>query len=207
MLRLQKARQDRGYDEDEWIAAQREPGIDWLSSAIGGLSWELPVNRQKRLPCKYEAVLPIRDWGYLTDRNEWDAGPLHDYVTTREAVGEILQFAKGDLTEIMPIALRERFDTLVRQWTEETRLSSSMREICTHPAYQEVIRLGEYVIPLIVEEMSMGELHWSWALSQITGQNPAANTESPRAATDVWLQWIQDHGPATSSSVRVQAHR
>lgn len=105
------------------------------------------------------------------------------------------------------LALRERFNTLVRQWTGETRLRSSMRKICTHPAYEEIIGLGAPVIPLIYEQMYMGGLHWSWALTQITGHNPAANTESPRAATDAWLQWIQDHGLVDSSALRVQARR
>lgn len=206
MLRLQKTRHYREYDEDEWFSAYCDPVMEWAPLTPRTRSWAVPVSLQEYHDCEYQDLSAIQASSPLLSHDEWDAGPLHYYLITRGTVGEILQFAKSDVTDIGSVALRERFNSLVQQWTKETRLRSSMRKICSHPAYQEVIDLGEAVIPLIFEEMSMGELHWSWALSQITGINPAANTESPSAATDVWLQWIQDQGFVTSKSVRAPSY-
>lgn len=89
-------------------------------------------------------------------------------------------------------SLRERFTELVEQWTRDMMLSSSSDDVRMHPAYQQVIGLGPQAIPLIYEHMLTGEPHWSWALSSITGEDPATGTDSPRAATATWIRWIED---------------
>ena len=113
-------------------------------------------------------------------------------VTDFDVVGELLCFDYDD--PISDSTLRREFDALVDRWTRETMLSSSITHICMHEAYQQIIGLGERVLPLVFEEMLAGQLHWSWALSAITRDNPAEGTESPRAATDAWIAWGRDRG-------------
>ena len=91
-----------------------------------------------------------------------------------------------------PETLRERFDDLVRWWQRDTMLLSSSTAIINHAAYRQIIGIGDPAVPLILQEMSAGHLHWSAALAEITGANPAAGTKSPRAATEAWLRWGND---------------
>ena len=91
-------------------------------------------------------------------------------------------------------SLREQFDSLARQWREDTMVSSSTRDICMHPAYQRVIGLGEQVLPYIFEELLRGNGHWHWALCAITGENPAASTDTIPGAAKAWLSWGRERG-------------
>ncbi len=86
-------------------------------------------------------------------------------------------------------SLRIRFDELVSIWLDETLASSSTVEICTHWAYQRIIGLGPDVVPLILQAVAQGQRHWSWALAALTGENPAAGTESQQGAADAWVRW------------------
>ncbi len=131
--------------------------------------------------------------------DEWSTFFLHQ-KTHRKGLGELLQF-KAQAFSDAPLFVREQFDLLVNQWVTDTSISSSAHDICMHPSYQQVIGLGPRVIPLIVEEMLAGGLHWSWALRAITGENPASNSGSPRAATKAWLQWARDHNIVPETSV------
>ena len=109
-----------------------------------------------------------------------------------DIVGEYICFIHEALFPDSDI--RRQFDELVVRWTQETMLSSSSTYICMHEAYQKIIGMGEQVIPLIFEEMLAGHLHWSWALSAITRESPAESAESPRGATEAWLDWGRDRG-------------
>lgn len=99
--------------------------------------------------------------------------------------------------------LRRQFDELVHVWLEETLSSSSVMEICTHWAYQRVIGLGPKVIPFILEAVNDGHRHWGWALASLTGENPAADTQSQQDAADAWLRWAAQHGYLTRDPQRV----
>ena len=90
--------------------------------------------------------------------------------------------------------LRSHFEGLVQEWKSSTRFSSSSHEICMHPTYQQIIGLGERVLPLIFEEIDLGHRHWHWALCAITGENPAASTDSLRDASEAWLDWGEERG-------------
>ena len=63
-----------------------------------------------------------------------------------------------------------------------------------HSAYRQIVAMGAPVVPLIVAEMRAGRLHWSAALQDITGEDPAAGAQSPQAATDAWLGWARGRG-------------
>ena len=89
---------------------------------------------------------------------------------------------------------RSLFNDLVRVWNDDTMMSSSMREICTHWAYQRVIGLGFEAVPLIMERIKEGDRHWGWALTSITGENPAEECDSLQEASEAWLQWGAQKG-------------
>lgn len=90
--------------------------------------------------------------------------------------------------------LRSLFNGLVEVWNKDTMMSSSMREICTHGAYQRVIGLGIAAVPLIMERIKEGDRHWGWALTSITGENPAEHCDSLQEASEAWLEWGAQKG-------------
>ena len=111
----------------------------------------------------------------------------------RSSRAAVLVFVRiEDKPDIVSEELRSRFDELVRVWTDETMLSSSTHLICLHWAYQRVIGLGSAVVPLIMEEVRKGRRHWGWALTAITGENPAEPTESLKAAAEAWILWEKE---------------
>ena len=96
-------------------------------------------------------------------------------------------------TEAGPDAagLEQRFLELAERWREETQFYSFLAHRFAHPAYQEIIAMGEPAVPWILRELQAGRGHWIDALEQITGEGATAgsNCESRRDAELAWLQW------------------
>jgi len=90
----------------------------------------------------------------------------------------------------------QRFATLATRWYQETAALSSVSQIAMHPAYQEIIGMGDIAVPLILLELQQKPGHWFWALRAITGADPIVPAERGklRAMTDTWLQWGKERG-------------
>jgi len=90
----------------------------------------------------------------------------------------------------------QRFAQLAVRWHQETAAFSSVSQITMHPAYQEVIGMGQTAVPLILRELQNKPDHWFWALRAITGEDPIAPEErgKVRAMTAAWIQWGKEHG-------------
>jgi hypothetical protein len=90
----------------------------------------------------------------------------------------------------------ERFSRLAAAWHRDTDYLSSMEESDNHPAYQQIIRLGPEVIPLMLRDLADNHTHWFTALEAITGAKPIpelAAGDIPQMV-DAWLRWAKDHG-------------
>ena len=91
----------------------------------------------------------------------------------------------------------KKFALLVERWKSEVSpFVSSVTQICTSPAYQEIIGMGPSVIPLILRKLQQKVDHWYWALHAITGTDPVdpnskGNLEKMR---DDWLRWGREIG-------------
>ncbi|MBI4389801.1 MAG: hypothetical protein HY580_06430 [Nitrospinae bacterium] len=68
--------------------------------------------------------------------------------------------------------LEECFNSLVSKWKSDTAFQSSISQMVDHPAYQEIIGLGEEVVPLLIRELKQNPDHWFVALKRITGEDP-----------------------------------
>ncbi len=92
--------------------------------------------------------------------------------------------------------LAHRFHSLTATWRRETALQSSVTASAMHPAYQQIIGLGEAALPLIFQEMRREPDHWFWALQAITGENPIheENGGDLEAMASDWLAWAKTHG-------------
>lgn len=118
---------------------------------------------------------------------DWDAqvfeGGAHDVrlVVSREAAPA-------------PKSVEETFRELADLWKRDTRFQSSPQRVIMHPAYQRIIGLGRPAIPLILEELEEAPRLWYWALSAITGEDPAEGEESIAGAAEAWLTWGRAQG-------------
>ena len=88
------------------------------------------------------------------------------------------------------------FRALTDKWREETGMLSSPTKKAAHPAYQQIIEMGEKAIPLILRDMQTHPGHWSMALQAITGENPVPK-EAAGHVTEVanaWMEWGSKKG-------------
>jgi hypothetical protein len=90
--------------------------------------------------------------------------------------------------------IQERFHQLLDSWRNSIVFVSSATQIVIDASYQQIIGMGPAVLPLIFQELSKSPDPWGWALKAITGEDPAAGTETLEAAAHQWLDWAQTHG-------------
>jgi hypothetical protein len=92
--------------------------------------------------------------------------------------------------------VEQRFRRLEAAWEADTLVLSDAHRITEHPAFQEIIRMGEEVIPLMLQDLEQRPRLWVWALPRITGANPVAPSDGGniRKMTDAWLHWGHDKG-------------
>jgi hypothetical protein len=95
-------------------------------------------------------------------------------------------------SRVIDQALKQEFNALAKDWRDETAHSSFLRDRVTHPAYLEIIGLGEKVIPLIIERLEKKENHWFPALRAIARQNPIPNGSTFPDAVKLWKKWLRE---------------
>lgn len=89
-----------------------------------------------------------------------------------------------------------KFRALVRRWKKDTEADSSIARMVRHPAYRQIIEMGEAAVPLLLAELKREPDFWFVALREITGVNPAP----PEAAGKVellaqsWIEWGREKG-------------
>lgn len=95
-----------------------------------------------------------------------------------------------------PPSLETQFRALVRQWKKDTETDSSIARMIRHPAYQEIVCMGEPVVPLLLAELKKEPDFWFAALQQITGADPAPKSSAGKIKemAKAWLDWGRDKG-------------
>jgi hypothetical protein len=93
-------------------------------------------------------------------------------------------------------ALEQRFRDLEATWVRETGHLSSSTQIRNHPAFQEIIGLGDPVVPLLLRDLQERPRLWVWALPAITAENPVPPADCGNIAkmTEAWLKWGKAKG-------------
>lgn len=118
---------------------------------------------------------------------------------SREAQYVEKQFAEvyGHMT--YPITRQtdlHKFCNLAITWKEETKLSSSIRDIALNQSYLEIIGMGKKALPFIFEDLQIKPTHWFAALRAITGFSPIkrAHRGNIRLMSEDWLKWGEENG-------------
>lgn len=100
------------------------------------------------------------------------------------------------------LELSIRFQSLLSQWHVERGATSSIVEMCTVPAYLQIMALGPEVIPLIINQLRSEENdpdHWFFALHYLTkGFDPVPEQDKGDMAkmATAWLEWADREGYA-----------
>jgi len=91
---------------------------------------------------------------------------------------------------------RQRFNRLVVEWKTARGHSSKLKDLAMHPAYQQIIGMGERAVPLLLEEMKERPDHWDWALRAITGTDPVPRESwgRLRQIAVAWIEWGTKEG-------------
>jgi hypothetical protein len=91
----------------------------------------------------------------------------------------------------IPEPVRSRFERLADEWNEETEFVSSSTTMILNSAYQQIIGMGNAVLPLIFKRLESQGGHWFWALKHITGEDPLASSDAGnyQKMREGWLAW------------------
>ena len=93
--------------------------------------------------------------------------------------------------------LEATFNELAEQWVRETAFHSFGHFITNHPAYREIVAMGEAALPLVFREMKKNGYHWHYVLHEITGIYPPIAADEVGIADKVdgaWLKWGKEQG-------------
>jgi hypothetical protein len=93
-------------------------------------------------------------------------------------------------------SIEQKFQRLAAKWRTETGHLSSTSRMVNHPAYQEIIAMGQDVLPLLLRDLAKEPDHWFAALRAITGAQPVAPEDRGRIdrMATAWLRWAKEHG-------------
>lgn len=92
--------------------------------------------------------------------------------------------------------LEDRFRSLADDWSRSTGHISSVDDLVSHPSYQEIVRLGWDVVPLLLVDLKENQRFWFPALNAITKLRPfdPGDAGNGRRMTDAWIKWGQRKG-------------
>jgi hypothetical protein len=65
-----------------------------------------------------------------------------------------------------------------------------------HPAFQDIISMGEAVVPLMLQDLQVRPRLWVWALPEITGSDPVPASDRGNIArmSEAWVRWGKANG-------------
>ena len=91
--------------------------------------------------------------------------------------------------------LEERFRRLEALWLAAVGYSSSSTVLRSHPAFQEIVSLGDAIVPLMLRDLEERPRLWVWALPRISGADPvpAADRGNIGRMSAAWLRWGREH--------------
>lgn len=104
-----------------------------------------------------------------------------------------------DIVMLTNPAMELLFNALTKEWYRETSMFSSISKKVMHPAYQQIIGMGEQAVPLILHELQRRPAHWFEALRAITGDSPVPPEHAGivRIMAADWIEWGKRRGYIT----------
>lgn len=97
----------------------------------------------------------------------------------------------------LPSSVEELVPSLIEDWGMGTMFTSSVTSVREHPTFRLIVDLGERAIQPILVYLQNSHLvgsHIFLALPELTGEDPAATTDTVPGATNAWLDWGRQRG-------------
>lgn len=96
--------------------------------------------------------------------------------------------------------LEQRFEEQASLWEahlDAERASSNPFSKIQHPAFEDIVALGEPAVPLIIERYRNGSAFWGAALARITGieEHGDGVTGNVKQTRQRWLAWWEEKTP------------
>jgi hypothetical protein len=139
----------------------------------------------------------VRNWegGYTEIGGGW-AFPYEFITNAVSSMAKQGNAALAGSTATSLQDLEQRFRELVIIWKRERGPYSSSARLAEHPSYQEIIRMGPVVVPLLLRELERQPDHWFRALHALTGADPVPAPCRGNIAemADAWLRWGHKQG-------------
>lgn len=109
---------------------------------------------------------------------------------------DVYSLAESLAANPVPEILPPVFERLARIWEQETANLSSQALAMQHPAYKAVIKLGDQVVPILLNRLASEPEHWFYALQLITGASPVVPSARGNisAMAECWIAWGRDNG-------------
>jgi hypothetical protein len=137
-----------------------------------------------------------------SDKQEWYAsGEIEGIQVNANTLPDVVSYLAPSMLSVrghfhlLTITPDElRFRELVAQWHRERGVTSSPVHMAMCPAYQQIIAMGEGVIPLILRQLESeadDPDHWFWALRVLSGADPVSVDDrgDMRRMAAAWLDW------------------
>lgn len=139
----------------------------------------------KRNECLVERRKPA-EWHHRIGRRDQHHGPRNPWHESNPG---------ASLPKPPPIRRQEvEFEQLADLWEAETALESVVSRKAMHRSYQQIIGMGTPALPMILTRLQSKPGQWFWALTAITGIDPALSEETVEGARVAWLRWGREHG-------------
>ncbi len=92
--------------------------------------------------------------------------------------------------------LEERFRRLATAWRQVAPSHPHSPLQYDHPVYQEILGLGQAVVPLLLRALVEYPRDWFWALHVLTGADPVGPEERGNLTgmREAWLRWGREKG-------------
>ena len=93
-------------------------------------------------------------------------------------------------------SVEERLRRLEAIWEAETLVFSDPARITAHWAFQEILSMGDAVVPLMLRDLEREAKLWVWALPRITGENPVPPSDGGNITkmSEAWVRWGREKG-------------
>jgi hypothetical protein len=97
------------------------------------------------------------------------------------------------------------FAELAARWRADAGSLPSAAEMVDHPAYREIIAMGEPAIWLILAELETRPDRWSEALKALTGEDPVPPEAAGNlgATAGAWLEWGRQEQAYRAEALRL----
>lgn len=122
---------------------------------------------------------------------------LHrDYSFVRSDESITSSEYQSTLNIAIKMLIMNRFLELKDEWLRDTAFHSSLYIIYNHPAYRQIIAMGQSILTFIFYDLRDNDNFWFEALTEITNENVITPEMQGNFSLikNAWLRWGEDRG-------------